>query len=211
MLSDKPVMKRICQLTLLLCVVLPFAVQAQNRATRLLDKVVNRIDSQKGTTLSFIIRQSGVPDAEGKIEIQEGRFTIVLPEMSTWFDGTTQWTYLQSTQEVNISTPTPEELAQTNPCLLLTRYKDDFDCRFIGESNHICELLLTPRQESEISEIRLFIDEKSTTLSRLTLLQKGGQSAEIAITRYESNKNFRPEHFVFKEEQFPQATIIDLR
>lgn len=108
-------MKRACLLTLLLCMVLPFAVQAQNRATRLLEKVVNRIDSQKGTTLSFIIRQSGAPEAEGKIEIQNRRFTIVLPEMSTWFDGTTQWTYLQSTQEVNISTPTPGRVGTDQP------------------------------------------------------------------------------------------------
>lgn len=70
-------------------------------------------------------------NVEGSIDMLSDKFVLQVPDMITWFDGTTQWTYLKSSEEVNISIPEKDELLQTNPCLLLQSYKKAFDCKFI--------------------------------------------------------------------------------
>lgn len=198
-------------LWLFLTLTLPLTAGAETKATRLLDRVVEQINSPQGISLSFILRQGDMPDATGTIDMQENRFKIDVDEMTTWFDGTTQWTYLKPAGEVNISLPGEEELTQTNPYLLLQNYKTTFDCRFIGKKGNVCELALLPREESEITEIHVFIEEKQSVLSRLVVTQRGSQNSEITITRYETDPNFSEKHFVFGKEHYPQAIIIDLR
>ena len=47
--------------------------------------------------------------------IQGDMFTISSPGLRSWYDGKTQWTYSSQIGEVNIITPTPEEVSQINP------------------------------------------------------------------------------------------------
>ncbi|MCD7709825.1 MAG: outer-membrane lipoprotein carrier protein LolA, partial [Porphyromonadaceae bacterium] len=114
-------------------------------------------------------------------------------------------------QEINVSQPEEEELWQINPYFLLREYKKTFDPHFIGRTGNICELSLTPKQTSEIQEIRLFIDEKANAFSRITILQTEGEYIQITITRYEKREKFPDGYFTCKKEDFPQAEFIDLR
>lgn len=187
------------------------STNAENRATRLLDKIVAQIESGKGISLKFLLQQNDMENVEGSIDMQSDKFVLQVPDMITWFDGTTQWTYLKSSEEVNVSIPEKEELLQTNPCLLLQSYKKAFDCKFIEKKGDVCELSLIPKQHSEITEIEIFVNEKQTALSHITVIQKDGQKTDVDIIRYETNTNFPANHFVFQKGLFPYAEIIDLR
>ena len=72
---------------------------------------------------------------EGTIQMKGDKFTLVTPEALTWFNGTTQWTYVERNDEVNVTNPTGEELQFTNPALLLNSYKKGFTAAYKGESN----------------------------------------------------------------------------
>lgn len=205
-------MKRLYIIILpLLLLSLSCSTNAENRATRLLDKIVAQIESGKGISLKFLLQQNDMENVEGSIDMQSDKFVLQVPDMITWFDGTTQWTYLKSSEEVNISIPEKEELLQTNPCLLLQSYKKAFDCKFIEKKGDVCELSLIPKQHSEITEIGIFVNEKQTALSHITVIQKDGQKTDVDIIRYETNTNFPANHFVFQKGLFPYAEIIDLR
>ena len=110
-------MKRLYIILPLLLLSLPCTTDAENRATRLLDKIVTPIESGKGISLKFLLQQSDMENVEGSIDMLSDKFVLQVPDMITWFDGTTQWTYLKSSEEVNISIPEKDELLQTNPCL----------------------------------------------------------------------------------------------
>ena len=116
-------MKRLYIILPLLLLSLPCTTNAENRATRLLDKIVAPIESGKGISLKFLLQQSDMENVEGSIDMLSDKFVLQVPDMITWFDGTTQWTYLKSSEEVNISIPEKDELLQTNPCLLLQSSK----------------------------------------------------------------------------------------
>ncbi len=205
-------MKRLYIIILpLLLLSLSCSTNAENRAIRLLDKIVAQIESGKGISLKFLLQQNDMENVEGSIDMQSDKFVLQVPDMITWFDGTTQWTYLKSSEEVNISIPEKEELLQTNPCLLLQSYKKAFDCKFIEKKGDVCELSLIPKQHSEITEIEIFVNEKQTALTHITVIQKDGQKTDVDIIRYETNTNFPANHFVFQKGLFPYAEIIDLR
>ena len=40
---------------------------------------------------------------EGTIQMKGDKFTLVTPDALTWFNGTTQWTYVERNDEVNVT------------------------------------------------------------------------------------------------------------
>ena len=56
---------------------------------------------------------------EGTLLLKGNKFHLNTGDVETWFDGKTQWSYLRQNEEVNVSTPTPEELQSINPQHLL--------------------------------------------------------------------------------------------
>ncbi len=65
-------------------------------------------------------------NSNGSICLKDDKFLLETEGMTTWFDGRTQWSYLASSDEVNVSEPTPEELQGINPYAWLSLYKKDF-------------------------------------------------------------------------------------
>ena len=45
---------------------------------------------------------------DGTVDIKGDKFVLKTPDMITWFDGTTQWSFVERNEEVNVSTPTGE-------------------------------------------------------------------------------------------------------
>ena len=60
---------------------------------------------------------------EGTIRIKKNKFVLTTPDMTIWFDGTTQWIYMPRTEEVNVMTPSGADLRLWNPVILLQDYK----------------------------------------------------------------------------------------
>ena len=102
---------------LFLCFLLGLGVgaYAQN-ANDILGKAAAAYENSNGISASFTM------------------FTRSTPEALTWFNGTTQWTYVERNDEVNVTNPTGEELQFTNPALLLNSYKKGFTAAYKGES-----------------------------------------------------------------------------
>ena len=56
-------------------------------------------------------------------------FAFTTPQVDVRFDGRTQWVLLHSTGEVSITEPTADELATTNPFVVLSAYGTHYTCR----------------------------------------------------------------------------------
>ena len=110
-------------LGLILALLLGFSLgaDAQNAAT-LLDKAATQYTQSNGIKAIFTLQTSGAGGSdrmEGTIQMRGDKFRLELPGTITWFDGQTQWSYVEHNEEVNVTTPTAEELPFTNPALLL--------------------------------------------------------------------------------------------
>lgn len=207
---------------LLLCILFGFGVtsRAQN-ATSILDKAADAYEKSNGISADFTLNtrsdvQKVSESFEGTINMKGDMFTLVTPDMTTWFDGTTQWTYVERNGEVNVSTPAGDELQFTNPALLLRTYKKGFTPKLIGESTApsgkaAYDIELLPKKKGDILKVALQIEKYSNFPASIKVEAKNGISSVIRISGLKTGVNQPDDFFVFKEGDYPDVEVIDLR
>lgn len=214
---------RIIALFGLMCCLL-FGVRVISRAQNavsILDKAAAAYENSNGISASFALHarseaQQVSESFEGTINMKGDKFTLVTPDMTTWFDGTTQWTYVERNDEVNVSTPTGDELQFTNPALLLRMYKKGFTPKYIGESTapngkSAYDIELTPKKKGDIVKVELQIEKFSNFPATIKVEAKNGISNTIQISKLQTGVNQPDDYFVFKESNYPDVEVIDLR
>ena len=197
---------------LCLGVVSGMKVVAQN-AISILDKAASAYEDSNGLTAYFTMQtrsdvQKVSESFDGTVDIKGDKFVLKTPDMITWFDGTTQWSFVERNEEVNVSTPTGEELQATNPALLLRSYKKGFTASN-GKSAYDIELV--PKKKSDLIRVELQIEKFSGLPASIAVFSKNGISSTIRISKMETGVNQPDSYFVFNEKDYPDAEIIDLR
>lgn len=194
--------------------------RAQNPVS-ILDKAATAYENANGISASFTLNtrsevQKMSESFEGTIQMKGDKFTLITPDMSTWFDGKTQWTYVERNEEVNVSTPSGEELQFTNPAMLLRVYKKGFTPAYIGESTAAngkaaYDIKLTPKKKGDILSVELQIEKFSGFPAKIKVEAKNGITNTIHISNLKTGVNQSDDFFVFKESEYPDAEVIDLR
>ena len=99
----------------------------------------------------------------GTLLLKGNRFYLNSGGIQSWFDGTTQWSYLESSEEVNVSNPTPEELQTINIMHCYPFTKADIIISIQGSkavtANRGFEVILTPENKQDITSITLFVSQ----------------------------------------------------
>ena len=211
-------LKRIYMTLLLLCSA--FCTIAQN-AAEILDKSAQFYEQSNGIKAKFVLhtsipQQNTSESMEGVIQMNKNKFKLETPDMITWYDGTTQWVYVERNDEVNISTPTGDELQFTNPALILRMYKKGFTAAYKGmsttrQAKAAYDIILTPNKKSDIKQIELQVEKLSGVPVSFTITDKKGAIYSIYINQWQTGINQKDALFVFNEKDFPDVEIVDLR
>ena len=195
-------------------------VSAQGAAD-LLDKAAAKYEHSNGISATFELRtktptQPAGDRMEGKIEMRGEKFVLETADVKTWFDGTTQWSYVENNEEVNVSNPTGDELKMTNPVLLLSSYQKGFKATYKGESTatngkSVFDIELTPKKKSDIEKVELQIEKYASLPARISIVSKNGVTTTIEISKIKTGVNQADSFFVFNEADYPDVEVIDLR
>lgn len=206
-------MKRLASiLAILFCTL---SLMAQSDANAFLDNVVSRFRKAPGITADFTLKgdvQSGIY-MQGVMKMKGQKFAFTTNDMSSWYDGKTMWTYAVGIQEVNITEPTKQELAEVNPCMLLDTYKSSFT---VSEqpSNHKGERLfkLVPtKRNTSVKHILLTIATATMSPISFEIVSNSGHTVLVAITNYNDSKALPDAAFTFDASQYNGVEIVDLR
>ena len=191
------------------------------KAEALLDKAAVAYAKSNGIQANFAAHlrheKAGVSQSfEGTIRMKDEKFAVITPEFRTWYNGATQWTYMVRSKEVNITSPTSDELESTNPLTLLRTYKKKFTVTYIGTSTSgngrmADDVALTPRGRSDIARAEVQIERQTSLPSRLTVTLKDGMRCVFRISRLQTGLNPTDRMFTFNRAEYPGATEIDLR
>lgn len=195
-------------------------VQAQD-AQAILDKAAQMYEQSNGIKANFaihsVVPQQNISESfEGIIEMKGDKFKLETPDMITWYDGQTQWVYVMRNEEVNVSTPSGDELQLTNPAVLLRQYKKGFSVQYKGTSTtrqakSAYDITLIPKKKSDIQQIDLQIEKMSNIPAAITITDKNKATVSINISKWETGKNQADSFFSFNESDYPDAEVIDLR
>lgn len=176
-------------------------------AEKILDKVSVFLSNPEGVRIDFTGSENGYLIMKGE------KFYLNNQNIQSWYDGKTQWSYLTDNEEVNISSPTKEEIQAISPYHLLKRYKSDYTYIYIGQSKRkgklVHEINLTSKSDI-INDIKLIISDDNKPVAIL-FYRNNKLMSEVNITSLQTDSKIDDKLFRFDKTKYPQVEIIDLR
>ena len=184
---------------------------AQNagQAKKILDKTAAIVGNKNGASASFKMSSEKRGTATGTIANKRRKIKATTPKAIVWFDGKTQWSYLKSTNEVNITTPTEAKRMKMNPYTFITMYKSGYNMGVkTSGSNYVVHLTAQNKQRS-VQE--LYVTVNKTTYTPVQVRMKEGNTwTTINISNFKAAK-LPDSTFTFNAKDYPTAEVIDLR
>lgn len=188
----------------LAAVILAVTCQAQN-ASAIFNKVVQ---TYKGSgTISATYRTGG---STGNIVMQGTKFRVLAGNLKAWFNGRTQWTYSSATREVNITTPTAQELATINPIAVASSLQKNYNMTAKKQGSKWV-LTLTPRRSGQVKRIVLTVNNRYQ-LTAASYTARNGRTQSFTLSNYKTHASYPASTFTFSKSLVPRGTeIVDLR
>lgn len=195
----------------------PLVAQKDRQARKVLDQTVATLQQGGGIYATFI------GSSEGTLQLKGDRFYLNSNGIQSWFDGKTQWSYVENSEEVNITNPTPEELQPLHPMALLSLYRHGYNYRYNGtqpydgQTAHVITLTpeATPKPgqpggQPNIQRITVLISQQNLPLY-IKMEPKHGPAQEFMVTSCQLHQSLNDATFTFDRKKYPNAEVIDLR
>lgn len=206
-------------LIIFLAFTLPAIAQKDSSAKKILDATSHAFVKGGGTSVKFTVSTFNGNEenskTSGTIYIKGKKFQMSTPELITWFNGKTEWSYVKANDEVNVSNPTNTELQAMNPYAVLDLYKNGYNYQMkevVLRSKSCYEVTLTAENgKAGLQEIILDIDKSNYQPYCIRIRQGKKGWTRITIHTFTNNQKYSDTLFQFNAKDYPKAEIIDLR
>ena len=204
-------------LTAFLATCLNLTTSAQT-AKQVLDNTV-ALFNNNGIEAAFIATSyegtTPAGEASGTMYMKGNKFKMASTEMTTWFDGQTQWSLLEGSDEVNVTEPSAEEQAAVNPAVLLSAYKQGYNMRMRrstlrGKPTFVVTLTAKSQRDDMFSMVLLDI-EQGTYTPYCIRAKQGDNWLRLVIRSFRTGLSLADDSFVFPSQDYPDVDVIDLR
>ena len=202
-------MKKTLLVSLLLFTTICISAQNATEARKILDKTASVIGRKGGASASFKISSAKIGSTSGTIAIKGNKFHARTPQAIVWFNGKTQWSYMKSTDEVNISTPTEAQQMSMNPYKFINMYKQGYTLSMNKSGQNYNVHLVAQNKQRTVQEMYILVNAKTYTPSQVKM-REGQTWTTITISSFQA-KNQPDAIFAFKAKDFPTAEVVDLR
>lgn len=194
-------MKKI--LTLIFAVLLGVTSYAQD-AKKTMDKAVAAF---KKSSVSASYSATGQMNDAGSFALKGNKYRAQGKQATVWFDGKTQWTYMHSTEEVNVTNPNPNKVSVINPYAVLNLYKSGYA---LSQKKTAAGTLIhmTATGSQAFQEVYITLDAKLQPVKINFKNSKGW--TYVTISNYKTAK-LSDSTFKFNKKEYPDAEINDLR
>ena len=191
------------------------------KAKTILDQVSAKTKVYKTIEAEFAIivenKQEKMNDSKkGKIFIKGSKYKIDLAASTIFNDGKTQWTYMKDPNEVNITTPDPNDDNSLNPAKIFSIYEKGYKIRYINEkfekNRALYEIELYPIDlKKDFTKITLMVDKQKMQLFSMKRFGKDGTDYYIEVLKMDTDKEMADGMFTFDKTKYPKVEINDMR
>jgi len=194
-------MKKTLSLIFALCVTL--GSFAQN-AKATMDKAVANLQK---SSVSVSYTASGQLNDAGTIQMKGSKYCARGKQGVVWYDGKTQWTYMKSTDEVNIVTPNSKKVSVLNPYAVLSLYKSGYTLsqKKVAAGT---EIYMKATGNQAYKEIYITLNASLQPVSLRFKNSKGWTN--VTLSNYQTKK-LADSVFKFNKNEYPGAELNDLR
>jgi len=149
----------------------------------------------------------------GTFIMRANKFSLDMDETKVWFDGKTQWLFQKSENEVSITEPTVDELAQINPMAILASFKAKSWIRFAKSKNTTTDLIeLIPKNKNQdFVKVEVQISKKTKAPEFIRTTDKKKTVTLLRLTNYKNIGTISDDTFTFKKNNYKNIQINDLR
>lgn len=190
---------------------LPFLVSAQLTPGQVAQKTAAVVSNAKTISAAFNFSGNG-RNSNGTIKTSGNLFSVILPEVSTWYDGKALYTYNPRTVETTVTTPTAMELMESNPLLYVRGAGANYSYKFSTvrrNGKYVVDLIPT-KKNTGISKMTITVNSTNFHPERIVVATTGGVLT-IDITSFKTGVPIPASEFSYPKAKYPKAEIIDLR
>lgn len=204
-------MKKLSVILILLITVSGY-VSAAESAVQIYEQVCSRLKRAKSIVIEFNFVSADRQSENGTLTIVGDKFKLSSPSFMSLYDGTDLWTANSATNEINVYTPEPEELAEVNPLSILSSGSHSFNMTLLTGPASEKRLKLTPRSSDyPYKYVIVSIDSKTKDPKNLTMTMADNSQATFKVISFYLNTNIKGSEIVFNKKNYKGYKLIDMR
>lgn len=184
---------------------------AKPSAAAVLKKSSELIKNTPSLTVKFTLSE-GAEQSAGTLRLGGDKFVATVGGgITTWYDGKTQWVYNPKTDEMTVSTPTPDELAAINPFVIVTSLQKSYTSRHLKAPANRYAVELTPiSKNADIRKAVITIDNRYYPVEAALTLSNG-HTALIKVVSITKGAKLSQGYFHPDKNKYRSTEWIDLR
>ncbi|MDE6336589.1 MAG: hypothetical protein K2L34_08465, partial [Muribaculaceae bacterium] len=169
------------------------------------------ITDAKGITATFTISANG-RSSKGTIKSSGNKFSVLLPEVSSWYNGKDLYVYNQRTSETTVTVPTAQELLESNPLLYVKGGAGGYSYSFspVKRTGKYVVDLVPRSKKTGIKKLTFTINATNFQTERIAVSVGGGLTT-IDVTSFKTGGALGSSEFEYPRSQYPKVEVIDLR
>lgn len=209
--KTKPVLKFMALLVTFITFVCPVTTEAALTPEQVVQKAAAVVTNAEGITATFTISANG-HTSKGTIKSSGNKFSVLLPEVSTWYNGKDLYIYNPKTGETTLIVPTAQELLESNPLLYVKGGAGGYTYSFSPEKKagkYVVDLV--PRsKKSSIKKLIFTINSRDFHIENIVVNMGGGLS-NVTVNTFNATTPLTSNDFEYPRSKYPKAEVIDLR
>ncbi|MDC1106163.1 outer membrane lipoprotein carrier protein LolA [Prolixibacteraceae bacterium] len=192
---------------------------AQMDGKSIIDNFTKKLESYPSIEASFEFtlenKEAEISDTNtGKLVIHGDKYRLDMLGIEIYSDGKTSYSFMPSTNEVNISTVDSEEEGAVDPAKMFRMYKEGMKVRLLNTTKRgnvtEYEIELIPSTEDNFNKLVVFITSENK-LNKAITYANDGNVYTININEMITDKKFEDGYFKFNKANHPDVDIIDMR
>lgn len=196
-----------------------FAQGRDQKATEILDAVIEKTNSYENFMAEFnyvmINEAAGINESkEGSIIVSGDKYRLDIARQVVISNGENIWTILADDGEVMINALEEGDESVT-PSNLLDKYNEKYKSKYKGEIDYngrTAQLIeLKPEEGKTYSKIEVLIDKEKDQILSFTIYDKNQSSYSYEIIKFKPDVEVSESTFCFVEENYPGIDVIDMR
>lgn len=200
---------------LIIIALMALAAKAQNAET-MFKSAVDKLKKYDNIEIAFdynmINTEAGIYETmDGAGFLQGEAYKLFIMGQVIICDGNTTWTYNSDAEEVMI-TEVDKSDGSGSPIAVIESYYDNITAKFVDEKGAVKKIEVKSLMSNDnFKKIIVTLDSNTLDIKDIHLFDNDDTEFVYVIKKFVTNQKLPADFFTFKESDFPDAEIIDMR